>query len=210
MPKILKKQLIKQNIMKNSLFEVLKFILIIIVLTSCESRSKNDKTKNCEDNFPNIEKWMLIDQEESLSNFGPFAKSGYINEKGDTMIPLDKYMCLSDTFEYYGVVFDFKNEKLVGINKNEKILFEAVWNSEGSFIPESEGRIMIVKDKKYGFANHKGEIIIKPKYECVESFFKGKARVSNECRKSKDEHHLWESENWIYIDKCGKEVASNK
>jgi hypothetical protein len=187
-----------------------RFLLLcaFLFLLSCgQSIDKKQESNTCNESFPQTEKWILI-QDTSISKGGPWAQSGYVNQKGDTMIPLDKYMCLSDTFEYYGIVFDYKKQKLVGIDKNEKVLFEAVWNLEGSFIQEFEGRIMVVRNEKYGFANHKGEIIIEPKYNCAEPFFNGKAKVSNECQKSKDEHYRWKSNTWQYIDKCGNTLKS--
>ena len=99
---------------------------------------------------------------------------------------------------------------MFGIDKSGKKLFEAVHDGEGYAITEYEGRIMVQKNGKFGFANHKGEIVIQPKYTCAESFYKGRARVSNKCRRSKDEHYMWESDDWIYIDKCGDEVSVNK
>jgi len=97
----------------------------------------------------------------------------------------------------------------VGIDKNEKILFEAVWNGEGSFVPETEGRIMITKNNKYGFANHKGEIVIEPKYTRTNVFSKGKTRASYNCEKRRDgEYWMWESDSWITIDKSGNIIES--
>ncbi|MFN4951697.1 MAG: WG repeat-containing protein [Flavobacteriales bacterium] len=196
--------------MKQLLEISLKILICVIYATSCDTNSTEDNIKGCEDSFPTIEKWTLIVDEDSESKFGPFPKSGYINSKGDTTIPLDVYRCLSDTFEYFGIVHELRgNYQMFAIDKTGKKLFEAVPDGEGFAIKEYEGRIMIQKNGKFGFANHKGEIVIQPKYTCAESFYKGRARVSNKCRRSKDEHYMWESDNWIYIDKCGNEVPSN-
>jgi hypothetical protein len=116
----------------------------------------------------------------------------------------------SDTFEYYAIVFDIENEELIGINKAQKKLFDALFTMEMEAMPERDGRLLIISDNKYGFVNHKGEIVIEPQYSCAESFYNGRARVSNQCRRSKDEHYMWESDHWIYIDKCGNEFSLEK
>ena len=148
--------------------------------------------------------WLLVENYDQTSKVKPFGyTSGYVSKNGDTIIPLDKYgRCFTDTFSYYAIVFD-TIRGLIGINKNEEKLFNAVWSGEGTPIQESEGMILIVENGKYGFANSKGKIVIKPKYKCAQSFFNGKAKVSNNCSESNDEHFRWEMHTWFYIDKKG-------
>jgi hypothetical protein len=134
-----------------------------------------------------------------------------VNEKGDTMIQLDSYRCLSETFEYFGLVQDVKGDgKMYGIDKKGSKLFEAVPDGEGYAIEEIEGRIKIQKDGKYGFANHEGDIVIEPIYACADNFYKDKARVSLKCKVSGDENGTWESDETIYIDKCGNVIVLAK
>ena len=195
--------------MKNTLKTSFKLLMIALFILSCKTSDNIKKLKTCEENIPKCEKWILV-MGDSESKFGPFGKSGYINSKGDTTIPLDAYRCLSDTFEYYGLIEEIRGDrKMYGIDKTGKKLFEAVHDGEGFACIEYDGRIIIQKNGKYGFANHKGEIVIEPKYSCAENFREGKARVSNQCRRSKSEYYMWESDNWIYIDKCGNEVSLN-
>ncbi len=197
--------------MNNNLTAKLMLCTVIMIFTACLPSSKNDKVDNCEEQFPNVEKWTLIIDENSSSEFGPFPQSGYLNAKGDTIIPLDTYRCLSDTFEYYGLIEEIRGDsKMYGIDKTGKKLFEAVHDGEGYAFIEYDGRIMFQKNGKYGYANHKGEIVIQAQYSCAENFHEGKARVSNQCQKSKDENYMWESDNWIYIDKCGNEISTQK
>ena len=194
--------------MKNTLKTSFKLLMIALFILSCKTSDNIKKLKTCEENIPKCEKWILI-QDTTYSRAGFGLKSGYVNEKGDTVIPLDRYLCYTDTFEYYAIVFDIENNNLIGINKDQKKLFNAVFTMDVEAMPEIEGRLLIVSDNKYGFANHKGEIVIEPKYSCAENFREGKARVSNQCRRSKSEYYMWESDNWIYIDKCGNEVSLN-
>src|SRR5690554_6136151 len=168
-------------------------ISILLILTSCQS-------KNTE--------WFLIKDYNRMSKYQPFGyTSGYINKNGDTIIPLDKYArCFTDTVQNYAIVYDTK-QGLIGIDLNENKLFNAVWNGEGEEVKESDGMILIVENGKYGFANNKGQIIIKPKYKCAESFVKGKAKVSNDCFfTNDDEHEIWKMNTWTFIDKKGNEI----
>jgi len=197
--------------MKTNLTTKIMFLTIIVAGSACLPSSKNDKSENCEEQFPDVEQWTLITDENILSKFGPFPQSGYLNADGDTIIPFDTYRCLSDTFKYYGLIEDIQGDyNMYGIDKAGKKLFEAVPDGEGYATIEYDGRIMIQKNGKYGYANHKGEIVIQPQYSCAENFNNGRARVSNQCQKSKDEHYMWESNNWIYIDRCGNEIEPKK
>jgi hypothetical protein len=188
------------------------FIAIAALLSlffSCGSSGDTIK-RNCSDNDTiSAEKWTLI-QDTAMSIHGPWPRNGYIDEKGDTVVPLDKYFCGSEYFEHYAVVFDPQTLRPIGIDKNGNELFEAVSSGEpGSWVPENEGRIMIRKNGKYGFANHKGEIVIDPIYECANSFKDGKARVSYDCQITDREHGTWSSKSEIYIDKCGNEIKQD-
>jgi len=167
-------------------------IFIFIILLGCRS---------------NQDFWFLVRNEEKVSKFTPFGNtSGYITQNGDTVIPLDKYArCFTDTFKHYAIVYDIKRG-LIGIDKNEKRLFNSVWDGEGGAISEYERMILITENNKYGFANSKGKIIIKPIYQCAQSFLNGKAKVSNDCSKSEDENAFWKMNTWFYIDKSGKKI----
>lgn len=152
--------------------------------------------------------WYLIQNDEQVSRHSDvFAyTSGYIDAKGDTVIPLDKYTrCFTDTVRNYVIVLTAEG-KLIGINKKEKKLFNAVWSGEGTPVGESDGMILITENGKYGFANSKGEIVIKPSYDCASSFYEGTAKVSNDCSEGEDEHERWKMNTWFEIDKKGSVV----
>jgi hypothetical protein len=188
---------------------VLKLIIIVLHLTSCGTNENLNQNITCDENIPKCEKWLLI-QDSATSRAGFGFKSGYINEKGDTVVSLDRYLCYTDTFEYYAIVFDIESNNLIGINKAQKKLFNALFTTDGEPVHEGDGRLLIVSENKYGFVNHMGQIVIEPKYSCAESFLAGKARVSNECQKSNDGYSFWKSDNWITIDKCGNEISIEK
>lgn len=160
--------------MKNKFITKTTLFALIMAVSACPPNSKKDKSVTCEEQFPAVEKWHLVIDEKNLPKFGPFPQSGYINAKGDTIIPLDTYRCLSDTFEYYGLIEEIQGDrKMYGIDKKGKKLFEAVPNGEGYACIENDGRIMIQKNGKFGYANHKGKIVIQPQYSCAESFYEG-------------------------------------
>lgn len=152
-------------------------------------------------------KWYLITNEEQISKFSPFGyTSGYINEKGDTVIALDKYArCYTDTFIHYAIVYD-TSTGLIGIDKSNNFLFNAVWNGEGGAVQENEGLILIKDDKLYGYANHLGKIVIKPKYYCAHSFIMGKAKVSLDSQCTQKGSNNSSIPLWFYIDKKGRRI----
>lgn len=133
-------------------------------------------------------------------------RQGYLDMKGDTIVPFGKYqMCFTDTIKYFGVVLN-KNGQFVGIDQRDKFLFEVFKYDNG---PDyfSEGLVRIVKNGKIGYADEQGKIVIEPQYDCAWPFANGKASVSKNCKTEKDgEHEVWMSENWIKIDKNGNVV----
>ena len=130
--------------------------------------------------------------------------SGYINQHGDTVIPLGKYFyCFTDTLKNFAIVLK-KNGQLIGIDKNEKELFEVYWFDNG---PDyvTDGLFRIKKNGKIGYSDTNGKIVIEPQFDCAFPFEKGKAKVSNDCKTVMvGEYSKWISDNWIYIDKTGK------
>jgi hypothetical protein len=94
----------------------------------------------------------------------------------------------------------------VAIDRNEKILFE-IFPFDNGPDPISDGLYRIVTNKKIGFADQNGNIIIIPRYGCAYPFEKGRAKVSDKCKTVKDgEHSIWISDNWYYIDKKGNKL----
>ncbi len=145
---------------------------------------------------------------------------GYVitNPKGDTVTRLDTakyYVCFSDTIEYFAIV-GIKNKKgWWAIDKNENILFEVYNTSSGEPTPDvlREKMIRIVGENELiGFANEKGKVVIKPQFEAVSSFYKGKALIGKKCRQvlwccegeHSDKHYITECKQTGYINKKGQ------
>jgi hypothetical protein len=131
-------------------------------------------------------------------------RSGYVNNKGDTIIPPGKYqMCISDTISEIGFVLDH-NIGFIGIDKTGKFLFRVFNYDNGPDYP-SEGLFRIVKDGKIGYANLHGKVVIEPQYKCAWPFENGYAKVSYNCNIVRDgELDLWKDGEWFYIDKTGR------
>jgi hypothetical protein len=134
---------------------------------------------------------------------------GYANAKGDTIIPLGKYdMCFTERFDQFAIVL-LKGKGLVGIDRNENVLFNVYIMDNGPDYP-SDGLFRIVQNGKVGYANLKGQIVIAPKYDCAYPFKKGKAEVGTGCQTKADgEYHYWVGGRWTTINKSGKVVKSH-
>lgn len=130
---------------------------------------------------------------------------GYINQQGDTVIPLGKYdYCFTDTFRTYAIV-----HKTTGgyyaIDRKENTLYE-VFNFDNGPDYAEEGLFRVIENGKIGYADAAtGKVVIKPQYECAFPFENGAAKVSVKCKRTPEgEYVKWESEKWIYINKKGK------
>lgn len=131
---------------------------------------------------------------------------GYANAKGEIIIPTGKYgVCYTDTLKSFAVVLKDR-AGFLGIDRNEKVLFEVYPFGNGPDYPQ-EGLFRIIEDDKIGYANMDGEIVIKPQYDCAYSFENGKAKVSLNCSELLDrEHIVWDAKEWFYIDHTGKKI----
>jgi len=169
--------------------KVAVLVLMVLALSSCEKQQEDY--------------WLKVYKGE-FDEVG--VESGYINSKGDTVISIGKYQyCYTDTLREFAIVAR-KQGKSIGIDRNEKELFEVFWFDNGPD-PVAEGLFRITKDGKIGYANQKGEIVIAPQYACAFPFQNGKAKVAYQCKTVPEgEHSRWESQAWILIDKKGKKI----
>ncbi|MCD6116147.1 WG repeat-containing protein [bacterium] len=132
--------------------------------------------------------------------------TGYINSKGDTIIPIGKYYyCYSDTIRNFGIVME-KGGRIIGIDKTDNELFDIFKYDNG---PDyvSDGLFRIMKNGKIGYADMNGKIIIKPQFDCAYPFKNGLAKVSKKCiTEKKGEYSIWKSNDWFYINKKGRAI----
>ena len=134
------------------------------------------------------------------------GEQGYANAKGDTVIAIGKYMiCFTDTFTNVAIVLE-PSTGYIAIDKKETVLYEVFPFDNGPDYP-SEGLFRIIKNEKIGYADEDGKIVIEPQFSCAYPFEDGKAKVTMNCTvKQEDEHNIWESKEWYYIDKSGNKV----
>lgn len=132
---------------------------------------------------------------------------GYKNKNGDIIISSGKYeVCFTDTFKTYAIVLK-PSYGFVAIDRQENVLYKVFLYDSGPDYP-SNGLFRIIKNNKIGFANSSsGQIIIEPQFDCAFPFENGIAKVSTNCKTQVDEEHsIWVSNNWYYIDKKGEIV----
>lgn len=89
----------------------------------------------------------------------------------------------------------------VAFQKDKGILHE-VFNFDNGPDPFSEGYYRMIQDDKMGFANEKGEVVIKPIYDWVETFQDSEAKVCIGCKKTyMGEHYKMEGGKWNTISR---------
>jgi hypothetical protein len=121
--------------------------------------------------------------------FGAEAKWGFINTKGEFVIPA-KYMRVGSFSEGLAA---FKVASWNGgyINAKGEVVIEPNYALVSGF---SEGLAAVCKEEGWGFINKQGEVVIPLKYESARSFHEGLAAVSIKDKKN---------EKWGFINKNG-------
>lgn len=181
-------------------------ILMIFSLTiSCANRQSNKSEikqyLDITDMHPNDTLFRVY--KGDLYELG--VPSGYVNQKGDTIVPIGKYQyCFLDTVITYGVVGNIS--EIYAIDQKENRLYEVYWFDNGPDYVKN-GLFRIKRNGKIGYANNIGKIVIEPQFDCASSFENEKAKVTFDCELKKDgEYSSMQSENWFYIDKTGNKI----
>jgi len=145
----------------------------------------------------------------------------FVDESGNLIRTLDtsKYFPISlndESYNYFAIVQFREIFGLYAIDANENILFEVYNRSYGMPEPDylREDRIRIIDDEeKIGYANGRGEIIIKPQFEFATSFHNGKAIIGKGCEKicldknvkeADSIRHLIDYDEYGYINQEGE------
>ncbi len=175
-----------KQIMKKIIFG----IIISFLISACNLKKNNYLIKFYQGEFDEIG-----------------VPSGYLNSKGDTIIPIGKYYyCYTDTIRDFGMVIENKTGKILGIDNKGTELFQVFKYDNGPDYVKS-GLFRIIKNGKIGYANPQGKIIIEPNFKCAYPFKGDFAKVSNYCKTIKDgENSIWKSESWYQITKNGRRV----
>ena len=171
--------------------------------------------------FPKLILTVLLLASASINGWGQTSKKylyriedtatgeyGYVNAKGDTIIAIGKYdMCFTEKFYNFAIVIA-RGKGLVGIDRNENVLFSVFIVDNGPDYP-SNGLFRIIQNGKIGYANLKGQIVIAPQFDCAYPFKNGKAQVGKGCQTKADgEHHYWTGGQWYTINKKGNAVET--
>jgi hypothetical protein len=183
---------------------MIKNVLILICAIGLFACTTSSSTKTVKTEALGNDIWYKIFKEPSADD--TMNLMGFINQNGDTVVPLGKYpFIFTDTFQQMAIVYTHDN-KCVAIDKKENELFEVYWFDNGPDYVE-DGLFRIKKGDKIGYANVEGQIIIQPQYKCANPFEKGKAQVAYECDLVDDgEHTMIENAKWFNINKKGQKV----
>ncbi len=147
--------------------------------------------------------------------YEPGLPCGYVNSKGDTVIPVGRYvLCFSEKITTFGIVMTETDSgfEWIGINRDGKRLYEVYPYDNG---PDymADGLFRILRNGKIGYADSSGRVVIKPRYACAEPFGNGRARVAFQCNRRDadgDGHVTVDGADWFYIDRGGNRIPSVK
>jgi hypothetical protein len=90
------------------------------------------------------------------------------------------------------------------------ILFEIFPYDNGPDYP-SEGLFRIIQDGMIGYADEKGNVVIKPQFSAARPFQNGMAAFCNGCIEvAQDEHKVWKGGKWGFINRKGEVVIPAK
>ncbi|MDR1199790.1 MAG: WG repeat-containing protein [Prevotellaceae bacterium] len=149
--------------------------------------------------------YRIDDMTEGVYELG-VTKCGYVNEKGDTVIPLIYVGCYIDTIKAIGIVKSVK-DGFIGIDKSGNKLFKIlIFDNGPDYISEGLFRI-IDDDEKVGFADMDGNIVISPQFEVALPFKNGFAAVCVGGYKETvepDSRSHYVGGKYGFIDKAGK------
>jgi hypothetical protein len=93
------------------------------------------------------------------------------------------------------------------VNRKGKVVIRGVAVMDNGADTFHDGLVRIVRDKKYGFANRSGQIVIPPVYDGATNFQNGNARVckgcQDKCAEPTCEHHVFSGGDWFLINVKG-------
>lgn len=188
---------------------LLIFISILAIALSCSTGQEESKAEARQ--YADITGYNLKDTLFRVcmeDADGPGDSCGYVNQRGDTIIPIGRYTyCFTDTFTTFAIVLDTSTLP-IAIGPDGRRLFEVYWYDNGPDYVE-DGLFRILRNGKVGYADTTGRVVIEPQFDCAFPFSEGKARVAYDCKleKSGDEEHTsMVSDSWFYIDRKGQKI----
>ncbi|BBE16547.1 hypothetical protein AQPE_0687 [Aquipluma nitroreducens] len=151
-------------------------LIILTILTSCYTQSEKSNNRR------NSISYERISDDNSW---------GFIDNYGDTIIPLGKYKFLNPIDEE-GMIFAQLEEKCGYIDIKQNILIPFEYDDLSVF---SEDLAPAKKNGKYGFIDRKGEVIIPFQYDEERYFYKSGLSEASKAGK------------WGFINKKGEQVV---
>lgn len=179
--------------------------IIILVVSLCFTLSFS---QNCE-----REKFSLykLDSNQSIQYFFVNPKNGLIKELNREK---DLTSLTTHINSYFAIFSLDKRQGWFAVDFNENILFEVYNYVRNEPTPDflSEKRIRIINDdNKIDFANKCGNVIIKPKFEWVTHFYKGKAIYGKDCvLKGQNDFKSYVCRKYGVINIQGKKIKKHK
>jgi hypothetical protein len=96
------------------------------------------------------------------------------------------------------------------VNRKGRVIISGVAAMDNGADVFHGGLVRFSQNKKWGFADERGRIVVAPIYDGAMNFDNGLAKVCNGCRSTcaepKCEHHLFTGGEWFYINTKGKIV----
>ena len=139
---------------------------------------------------PEVEQWELGE------------KAGYADEKGNMVIPLGKYKyCYSEKFDKMAIIGFNDRQGVYAIDRNENVLFEVFIADNG---PDriQENSFRIISNKKIGYADTNGHVILPPQFDAAWPFREGFAGVSTRSFQKNGNTSTYVGK-WKFINKKG-------
>lgn len=159
-------------------------LAILFIITSCRQRIKQEYIGR--DYFDIsaadttlVQKLFAVTDEKYLQ-YG--ARVAYVASSGDTIIPFGKFAYYgTDTLIFYANVLESSHDttinRTVAIDRKQRVLFDLVMFDNGPD-PFNEGLTRVLRDRKMGYANKFGQIVIPCIYDYAKQFEKGLAQVT--------------------------------
>jgi hypothetical protein len=114
-------------------------------------------------------------------------------------------------FNSYGLAGVFSEKQgWMYVNRKGKVVVQDVVSEDNGPAPFCDGLVLVLRNKKYGFANRKGQLVIPAIYDGAGNFVGGKTEVCKGCEKKcadRDcEHSFHSGGEWFQIDTHGTSV----
>jgi hypothetical protein len=115
------------------------------------------------------------------------------------------------SFDSHGLAAVLSHEQeWMYVNRKGKVLITGVPTMDNWADAFHDGLVRVVRNKKYGYADRRGQVVIAPVYDGAMNFDKGRAAVCKGCeRKCAEpgcEHHLFAGGEWVSINTKGDVV----